>query len=106
MSKQTASKYIAEMEARIEASAPLNQAKAEALAIEFGDKFTARSVIAKAVRMGVAYERKQAVTKTGATVERKEAIVAEIASVVGANLEGLEKAPKGALQALRDFVAA
>lgn len=106
MAKQAVSKYSAEQEARIRAEAPLNQAKAEALAAEFGPKFSARSVIAKAVRMEVAYERKVAVTKTGAPVERKEAIVAEIASLVGANLEGLDKAPKGALQSLRDFLAA
>jgi hypothetical protein len=106
MAKQAVSKYTVQMEARIRAEAPLNQAKATALAAEFGEKFTARSVIAKAVRMEVPYERKVAVTKAGAPIERKEAIVAEIASMVGANLDGLEKAPKGALQALRDFVAA
>lgn len=104
--KKPASKYTAAMEARIQAMAPLDQAKAETLAAEFGKDFTSRSVIAKAVRMNVAYNRKQPVTKTGAPVERKEAIVAEIAAVVGANLEGLEKAPKGALQAVRDFLAA
>ncbi len=106
MTKQTASKYSAAQEARIQAEAPLNQAKATALATEFGPKFTARSVIAKAVRMGVPYERKVAVTKTGAPVERKEAIVAEIASLVGETLDGLDKAPKGALQTLRDFMVA
>lgn len=106
MAKQTASKYSAAQEARIRAEAPLNQAKAEALATEFGSKFTARSVIAKAVRMEVPYDRKVAVTKTGAPVERKEAIVAEIASLVGANLDGLDKAPKPALQALRDHLLA
>lgn len=105
MTKQTASKYTAAQEARIRAEAPLNQAKATALAAEFGSKFTARSVIAKAVRMEVGYERKVAVTKTGEPVERKEAIVAEIASLVGETLEGLDKAPKPALQALRNFLA-
>lgn len=106
MAKQATSKYTKDMEQRIRDEAPLNQAKAEALATEFGEKFSARSVIAKAIRMEVPYERKQPVTKSGDPVERKEAIVAEIAEVVGANLEGLEKAPKGALQALRNFLAA
>lgn len=104
--KKSASKYTAAMEAAITAAAPLNQAKATELAAQFGPTFTSRSVIAKAVRMGVAYERKVAVTKTGAKVESKEKIVAEIAAVVAANLDGLEKAPKPVLQALRDFVAA
>lgn len=106
VAKKSASKYTAAMEAAIQAAAPLNQAKATELAAKFGAGFTGRSVTAKAVRMGVAYERKVAVTKTGAKVESKEKIVAEISALVGVALEGLEKAPKPALQALRDFVAA
>lgn len=102
MTKQT-SKYTRELEQRIESEAPLSQAKAERLAVEFGEGFSARSVIAKAVRMGVAYERKQPQTKSGQPIERKEAIVAELSKIVGASLEGLEKAPKPVLQALRDF---
>lgn len=96
--------YTPEQEARIREMAPLNQAKAQVLAEEFGK--SARSVTAKAVRMGIAYERKQPQTKNGQPVERKEAIVAEIAEMVNANLEGLEKAPKGALQTLRNFLRA
>lgn len=106
MTKQATSKYTPAMEQAIRDAAPLNQAKATALAAEFGEKFTARSVTAKAVRMGVPYERKQPTTKTGEPVERKEAIVAELAELVGRNLDGLEKAPKPALQAIRDFLAA
>lgn len=105
MAIKSTSKYTVAQEQRIRDEAPLNQAKATALATEFGEKFSARSVTAKAIRMGVAYERKVAVTKTGAPVEQKEAIVAEIAKVVGANLDGLDKAPKPALQALRNFLA-
>lgn len=104
--KKSASKYTAGMEARIREEAPLNQAKATALAVEFGSAFTARSVTAKAVRMGVAYERKQPTTKAGGKIEKKEELVAEIASVVAGNLDGLEKAPKPALQAIRDFLVA
>ena len=106
VAKKSTSKYTPAMEAAIRAAAPLNQEKAAALAVEFGKDFSARSVTAKAVRMGVEYTKKVAVTKTGAKVESKEKIVAEIAALVGANLSGLEKAPKPVLQAVRDFLAA
>lgn len=106
MTKQAVSKYSAAQEAAIRAEPVLNQAVATRLAAEFGPKFTARSVIAKINRMGLPYERKQPVTKSGDPVERKEAIVAEIATLVGANLDGLDKAPKQALQVLRDHLAA
>lgn len=109
MTKQTASKYTPAQEQRIRDAAqegPLNQAVATALAAEFGPKFTARSVIAKITRMELPYARKVAVSKTGAPVEQKEAIVAEIATLVGATLDGLDKAPKPALQKLRDFLSA
>lgn len=102
--EKTVSKYSTAQVERMRELAPLNQAKAEALATEFGEKFTARSVTAKAVREGIAYQRKVAVTKTGAPVEDKATIVAQCAELVGANLDGLEKAPKPALQALRDFL--
>lgn len=91
-------------EQRIRDMAPLNQAKSRELAAEFGK--TERSVTAKAVRMGVAYERKQPTTKTGAPVEQKAAIVAEIATMVEGNLDGLDKAPKQALQAVRNALRA
>ena len=106
VAKKSASKYTAAMEAAIRDAAPLNQEKAAQLAVSFGAGFSGRSVTAKAVRMGVAYERKVAVTKTGAKVESKEKIVAEIAELIGASLDGLEKAPKPALQAVRDYLAA
>lgn len=104
--KKSASKYTAAMETRIAESAPINQAKAESLAAEFGAGFTGKSVIAKTIRMGVAYERKQATTKAGGKIEKKEDLVAEIGKLVEGNLDGLEKAPKPALQAIRDFLVA
>lgn len=105
MEKQSkAPNFTPEQEARIRELAPLNQEKSRQLATEFGK--SERSVTAKAVRMGVAYERKQPTTKTGAPVERKEAIVAEIAQFVKGNLDGLDKAPKQALQAVRDALKA
>jgi len=102
---KTAPKYTAQMEQRIRETSPLNQATTDALAAEFG--LTGASVRAKISRMaGVKYERKIATTKTGAPVEHKDAIVAQLAELVGANLDGLDKAPKPALQALRDFLTA
>jgi len=104
--EKTVSKYSPDQVARMRELAPLNQALADQLATEFGAKFTARSVTAKAISEKIAYVRKTAVTKTGAPVEQKEAIATEIAELVGATLEGLDKAPKPALQALRDFLVA
>jgi len=104
---KNASQYTAAMEAAIRAEPVLNAEVAARLATEFGPKFTARGVIAKIARMpDVTYQRKAKVTKTGAAVEQKEAIVAEIATLVGANLDGLDKAPKPVLQTIRDFLAA
>lgn len=94
--------FTPEQEQSIRDAAPLNQQKARELAAAMGK--TERSITAKAVRMGVAYERKQPTTKNGGKVEKKETIVAEIAALVSGNLDGLDKAPKAALQALRNFV--
>jgi len=105
MTKQVkAPNFTAEQEQAIRDAAPLNQAKARVLAAQMGK--TERSITAKAVRMGVVYERKQPTTKAGGKVEKKETIVAEIAALVSGNLDGLDKAPKAALQALRDHLAA
>jgi hypothetical protein len=102
--KNKAPNFTPEQEAAIRDAAPLNQAKARELAAAMGK--TERSITAKAVRMGVAYERKQPVTKNGSPVEKKEAIVAQIATLVSGNLDGLDKAPKAALQALRNHLVA
>lgn len=106
MAKQTASKYTPAMVSAIQAEPVLNQAVANRLAAEFGPEFTGRMVIAKINSLKLPYERKAAVTKTGQAVERKEALVAEIAKFVEGNLDGLDKAPKAALQAVRDALAA
>jgi hypothetical protein len=106
--KKSASKYSAAQEQRIRdaaAAGPLNQAVAATLAAEFGEGFSTKSVVAKITRMSLPYQRKVAVTKTGAKVESKEAICKEIAEFVQGNLDGLDKAPKPALQALRDALA-
>jgi hypothetical protein len=73
------------------------------LAAEFGKDV--RSVRAKAVRMGI-YKAKEKTSKTGGKIESKEQIVNDIATLVGANLDGLEKASKQALIAIRAKLAA
>lgn len=109
MAKQTVSKFTPAVVARMNELAPLNQALAEQIATEFGGKdagFSARSIAAKATREGIPYVRKAKVAKNGSPIEKKESIVAEIANLVGESMEGLEKAPKGVLQVLRDHLVA
>lgn len=101
MAKIKTPNYSPEQEQRIRDSAPIDATVAAALAAEFGK--TARSVIAKAVRMEVGYNAKQPTTKSGDPVTKKDALVSEIAAIVGSNLDGLEKAPKAALHALASF---
>lgn len=102
MAKEKTPNYTPEQEARIRELAPLNAATAAELALEFGK--TTRSVIAKAVRMDVGYQSKQPTTKSGEPIEKKLDLVREIAEVVSGNLTDLEKAPKPALVAIRNFV--
>ena len=103
---KTASKYTPAMEQAIRDEPVLNQAVASRLAESFGPAFTGRMVIAKINSMKLPYQKKAAVTKTGEPVERKEVLVTEIAKFVEGNLDGLEKAPKPVLQAIRDALAA
>ena len=84
------------------ANGPLNAASAARIGEALGK--SSRSVIAKVIRMGLPYERKLPTSKTGEPVTKKETLVAEIGAVVSGNLDGLEKAPKAALIALRNFV--
>ena len=62
---------------RMRAEAPLNYAKAQSLASEFGLTGGYRSVIAKAISLGIPYEKKQPAspTKSGPT---KSELAAEI----------------------------
>jgi len=77
------------------------------LAEEFGKNVA--SVRAKLTREGI-YVKKEKTTKTGAKVETKEAIVSDIARILGvdadASLSGLEKATKNCLILLRGTMAA
>ncbi len=93
-------------------SGVLNQAAAERLASNpemntaDGTPRTARAIIAKISRMGLPYERKAPTSKDGSPVVSKADLVAEIAKRVHGNLDGLDTAPKAALVALRDALAA
>ncbi len=92
-------------EQRIRDTQPHNAESAALLAREF-DKSN-RSVIAKMTRMeDVVYNRKLPTTKSGDPVTSKADLVAAIGEIVSGNLDGLEKAPKPALFALRDHLAA
>lgn len=93
--------------------APLNFDDCKALAANpamndaDGNARKARSITAKISRMAdVEYKAKEPVSKDGSPVERKSDIVAEIAKAVEGNLDGLDKAPKAALVALRNALAA
>lgn len=94
---------VARIQAVSDENNGLDQALCESLAKELG-KDSYRSITAKAKRMGLPYRRKVATTKTGEPVENKPAIVDSIAKLIGATsaeLDGLEKASKQALQRLR-----
>lgn len=103
MTKEVVKNYTEAQEARMATFKFIDAAIAQELADEFGKNV--KSVIAKAVRMGL-YKSKERVSKTGGKIESKEAIVADIAAIVGKNLEGLEKAPKLVLQELRAKLSA
>ena len=103
MTKEVAKNYTEAQEAELAAAGLIDND----LALEFAAKFgkDVRSIRAKAVRMGI-YKAKEKVSKTGGKIESKEAIVADIAAIVGKNLDGLEKAPKLVLQTLRAKLSA
>lgn len=92
-----------------EKNGPLNIAFANELAAmpamfdNDGNQRKAASIVAKIARLGLAYERKQPVTKTGEPVTKKSELVARIAELAGLNaetLDGMEKSPKDSLAAL------
>lgn len=103
MTKEVAKNYTEAQEARLAEFDVIDNDLAIELAAEFGKDV--RSVRAKAVRMGL-YKAKEKQSKTGGKIESKEAIVAEIADLVGKSLDGLEKAPKQVLITLRAKLSA
>ena len=100
---ETVKNYTESQEAELLAAGVIDNAKALEFAAKFGKDV--RSIRAKAVRMGI-YKAAEKVSKTGGKIESKEAIVSDIAEIVGKNLDGLEKAPKLVLQVLREKLSA
>ena len=103
MTKEVVKNYSEAQEAEMLAAGVIDNDAAIDFAAKFGKDV--RSIRAKAVRMGI-YKAKEKVSKTGGKIESKEAIVADIAAIVGKNLDGLEKAPKQALITLRARLSA
>ena len=103
MTKEVVKNYTDAQEAELMAAGVIDNDAAIEFAAKFGKDV--RSIRAKAVRMGI-YKAKEKVSKTGGKIESKEAIVADIAAIVGKNLDGLEKAPKQALITLRARLSA
>lgn len=103
MAKEAEKNYSESQEAELAAAGIIDNAKALEFAAKFGKDV--RSIRAKAVRMGI-YKAAEKKSKTGGKVESKEAITADIAAIVGKNMDGLEKAPKLVLQILRDRLSA
>lgn len=101
--EKTVKNYTEAQEARMAEFEFIDAAIAQELADEFGKN--QKSIVAKAVRMGL-YKAKEKTSKTGGKVETKEEIVADIAALVGKSLDGLEKAPKLVLQELRTRLSA
>lgn len=82
---------------------------------EAGEARTPRAIVAKMSRMVTAsggeltYDRKVAVSKNGGEIAKKADIVKVIADRIGvavAKLDNLDKASKGALETIRDALAA
>ena len=103
MAKVETPNYSEAQEAELMAAGVIDNAKALEFAAKYGKDV--RSIRAKAVRMGI-YKAAEKVSKTGGKVESKEQIVADIAKLVGKNLDGLEKAPKLVLQTIRSKLSA
>lgn len=95
--------YSPEQEQVMLATGVIDNAKALELAAKFGKDV--KSIRAKAVRMGI-YKAAEKKSKTGGAVESKEKIVQDIQALMGQNMEGLEKAPKLALQQIRAKLSA
>lgn len=103
MAKVVEKNYSEAQEAILLAAGVIDNAKAMELAVELNKDV--RSIRAKATRMGI-YKAQAKVSKTGGKIESKEKIAADIAAIVGKDMAGLEKAPKLALQIIRERLAA
>jgi|TARA_B100000315_G_C14187708_1_gene411881 hypothetical protein len=86
----------------IRENAPLNFEVATQLGTEFGKK--TRSVIAKAISLGVEYNAKPRATKSGEPIVLKSEIVNEIESHLNIKVPTLSKATKEHLTVLRNAI--
>ena len=92
--------YTKAMIAKIEAAEPLNLDKAKSLADEFGMAEKYRSVISKAISLGLVYQSAKPARKDGNPIAKKSELVSDIARVLDADqttLVGLEKATRTGL---------
>ena len=93
--------YTPEMVAALQAEADWNLETAKRVGLEMGK--STRSIIAKVISLGLAYESQKPTRKDGAPVVRKTEYVAAIAkalAVPASEFKGLEKAPRVALENL------
>ena len=96
--RHTMSKYTPTMIEKMSAAQPLNLSKAQAFASEFG--VSHRSIIAKALSLGLTYEKK-AVSSSSSDRPTKADLVREIEqSLQGESLDGLQGASMRSLQNL------
>ena len=92
------SKYTPTMIEKMSAAQPLNLEKAKSFSAEFG--YSHRSIIAKALSLGLTYEKK-AVSSSSSDRPTKADLVREIErSLQGERLAGLQGASMRSLQAL------
>ena len=92
------SKYTPTMIEKMSKAQPLNLSKAQAFASEFG--VSHRSIIAKALSLGLTYEKK-AVVASSSDRPTKADLVREIEqSLQGESLDGLQGASMRSLQSL------
>ena len=98
--------YTPEMEQAITEASPLDIAKAKDLAEKLGRK--PRSIIAKAISMGLPYNAAKPTRKDGSPVVRKAELVSAIEKSLSSgtgSLVGLEKATRSALDSLLSEIA-
>jgi hypothetical protein len=95
--------YTPEMIAVLNAAAPINHEKAQALAVQL-DRGV-RSIIAKCKREGIEYISKPAPAKKKAAPSKADMVAAICAAVDTDSLDGLEKATGSALNKLLSSLA-
>ena len=93
--------YTLNQEQKIRESAPVNKAKAEKLASDFGK--TTRSVISKAISMKVEYHKEEKATAQAKV--RKAEVVRQIESALGVECNSLVNANAKDLATLLDAVS-